>query len=192
MNRTTARGLATVATGLFLALTASACGATDEGKTVEPLAPIASSAAGQQPVNEQPEASDTEGQLGGKAVELSSGLVVSVSAPEAYRPGQYAIMTAPRTKASKFFVVTVKIENRSAGSLPAGIYWEGTSGAEGDPLDQVFDGEKVGNQPSTQIRPGKRQTFKIAFHQPTGDLSDIVLEGLLEGFTSKVTLIGKL
>lgn len=193
MNRTTARGLATVATGLFLGLTASACGAIDEGKTVEPLAPIASSAAGQQPVNEQPEEGDaTTGTLGGKAVEVGSGLVVSVGAPSKYTPSEYPAMSAPRTKASKFFVVTVKIENRGAEPLAAGIYWEGTSGAEGDPLDQVFDSAKISGQPDTKIRPGKRQTFKIAFHQPTGDLSEIVLEGMVDGFLSQVTFTGKL
>lgn len=180
------RGLATVALALSVAWTVAGCGAIDEGKPVAPLAP-GNSAPAPEGANDA-----TGGQLGGKAVELASGLVISVSAPARYKPSEYAAMNIPRTKASKFFVVTVKIENRGTEPLDVQAYWSGTSGAEGDALDQVFDTGKIGDQPTTAVRVGKRQTFKLAFHQPTGDLSEITLDGMMLGGLATATFTGKL
>jgi hypothetical protein len=191
----TVRGAVIVAAGLFLTLTSAAACATDGGKADRggALAPITEpgNPADTPLPTEEPALADSEAKMGADAVTLESGLVISVSKPKAFKPTEYAAMGLPRTKSSKFFVVTVKIQNNGPEALDASIYWQGTSGAEGDPLDQVFDGEGIGNQPSTAIRPTKRQTFKIGFHQPTGDLSEIVLEGSV-GFGAEVTFVGKL
>ena len=99
----------------------------------------------------------------GDTIEYEDGLKVTVSAPKAFTPDEFAV---GHTEGNKAYQVTVTIENSgkkawdSAGTMPKAR--TGKDGAEaeqilGDKLGVVFDGS---------VLPGKKATQTFGFDTP--------------------------
>ncbi|MEV4946632.1 DUF4190 domain-containing protein [Streptomyces sp. NPDC053755] len=136
-------------------------------------------AAPKNPASKQPGAS------GGKAKALTAGassvyddgLRITVSAPKAYSPSEYAV---GHTEGNKAYQVTVVIENGGKKAFdPTLATLAARAGKDGVTAEQIFD-EKVGSGFDGTVLPGRKATVTFAFDTPAaaGNLTVEVSPGL--------------
>ena len=88
-----------------------------------------------------------------------TGVEVTVSAPEAFRPSQYAF-GADRARNVSF---EINVENGSDAPLELATMMIQAS-FNGQPIEQIFDTTKdIGGTPATSVLPGKSATFTVGY-----------------------------
>ncbi|MHC5702276.1 DUF4190 domain-containing protein [Streptomyces tirandamycinicus] len=122
-------------------------------------------------------AKDGEGATGealaaGDSAVYDDDLTVTVSEPEAWTPGEYAI---GHTEGNKAYKVTVVIENAGKEKFDSALVTaEARAGKEGVQAEQIYDG-KVGEPFTGTILPGKKVTAVWAFDAPA-DAGSLTVE----------------
>ena len=125
------------------------------------------------PTGQKPGAGATDGSAGqdAKGKALAAGdtavyddeLKVTVSAPKAYSPSEFAV---GHTKGNKAYQVTVVIENGGRAKFDATLVTaDARAGKDGVTAEQIFD-DKTGSGFSGTILPGKKATVTYAFDAP--------------------------
>ncbi|GAA1914826.1 hypothetical protein GCM10009716_25380 [Streptomyces sodiiphilus] len=97
-----------------------------------------------------------------------SGLKVTVSEPEAYTPGEWAM---GHTEGNDAYTFTLVIANETEEDVDADMLLiRGRAGEEGVAAEEIWDSEnKIGlDMLGTTVRPGKKATSTIAFGVPAG------------------------
>ncbi|MGW3623524.1 DUF4352 domain-containing protein [Streptomyces sp. NPDC000880] len=126
-----------------------------------------------------------KGDAKGKGAGLAAGdtavydddLKITVSAPKAYTPSEFAV---GHTAGNKAYEVTVVVENGGKKKFdPVLLTTDARAGKDGVNAEQIFD-EKVGSGFSGTILPGKKSTVRFAFDAPAaaGELTVEVSPGL--------------
>ncbi|MEU8524653.1 MULTISPECIES: DUF4352 domain-containing protein [Streptomyces] len=109
---------------------------------------------------------------GESSVYDKDGLKVTVSAPTAYKPSEFA---AGHTEGNKAYQVTVVIENGGKKKFDATLVTaDARAGKDGVAAEQIFD-EKVGTGFNGSIMPGKKSTVVFAFDAPA-DAKNLTVE----------------
>ncbi|MCX4823640.1 DUF4352 domain-containing protein [Streptomyces sp. NBC_01142] len=104
-----------------------------------------------------------KGLAAGDSAAYDDKLKVTVSAPKAYTPDEYA---AGHTKGNKAYQVTVVVQNDGKEKFDATLLSaDARAGEDGVPAEQIFDG-KVGSGFTGTILPGKKSTVQLAFDAP--------------------------
>ncbi|MBT2525892.1 DUF4190 domain-containing protein [Streptomyces sp. ISL-99] len=115
---------------------------------------------------------DAETLEAGDSAVYDDKLTVTMSAPEAYSPGEYAI---GHTKGNKAYKVTVVIDNAGKEKFDAALVTaEARAGKDGVKAEQIFD-EEVGEVFTGTVMPGKKATVVYAFDTPA-DAENLVVE----------------
>ncbi|MFI5807489.1 DUF4352 domain-containing protein [Streptomyces sp. NPDC051561] len=117
---------------------------------------------------------------GGATAEYADKLKVTVGAPTAYTPSEYAI---GHTKGNKAYKVKVTIENTGGEKFDSALSQvDARSGAEGTAAEQIYDGETTGADFTGSILPGKKATAVYAFDAPAAakNLTVEVTPGFLD------------
>lgn len=123
---------------------------------------------------------DTSGDSGADSQTLEAGdsavyddkLTLTMSAPEAYTPGEFSI---GHTKGNKAYKVTVVIDNAGKEKFDAALVTtEARAGEEGVKAEQIFD-DNVGEVFTGTVMPGKKATVVYAFDTPA-DAKNMVVE----------------
>ncbi|MEU9865761.1 DUF4190 domain-containing protein [Streptomyces sp. NPDC047971] len=99
----------------------------------------------------------------GQTFAYEDGIKVTVSAPRAYEPDQFA---AGHTKGNSAFQVTVTIVNGSKKTLDVSGALVDASDAEGSRAEPVFDGSNATEMFQGNVLPGKQAKAKFAFSVP--------------------------
>ncbi|MEV0964652.1 MULTISPECIES: DUF4190 domain-containing protein [unclassified Streptomyces] len=124
---------------------------------------------------EQPEdGEDATGKAlaAGDSAVYDDDLTITVSEPEAWTPGEYAIGHA---KGNKAYKVTVVIENAGKEKFESALVTaEARAGEEGVKAERIYDG-KVGEPFTGTILPGKKVTAVWAFDTPA-DARNLTVE----------------
>ncbi|MEV8309628.1 DUF4190 domain-containing protein [Streptomyces flavidovirens] len=115
---------------------------------------------------------DAETLEAGDSAVYDDKLTVTMSAPEAYSPGEYAL---GHTKGNKAYKVTVVIDNAGKEKFDAALVTaEARAGKDGVKAEQIFD-EEVGEVFTGTVMPGKKATVVYAFDTPA-DAENLVVE----------------
>ncbi|WP_432249219.1 DUF4190 domain-containing protein [Streptomyces sanyensis] len=143
--------------------------AVDEiNKAVEAGAPKEATAAAEEPADAT---GGTEGEApavdetlaAGDSVIYDDDVTVTVSAPKAYSPSEFAI---GHTSGNKAYQVTVVIENAGTEKFDSTLTTaDARAGKEGVEAEQIFD-DTVGGGFDGTIAPGKKATVVYAFDAP--------------------------
>ncbi|GGW42400.1 DUF4352 domain-containing protein [Streptomyces xantholiticus] len=97
---------------------------------------------------------------------------VTVSAPEPYTPGEFAV---GHTKGNKAYQVTITIENAGKEKYDANLVTvDARAGKDGVTAEQIFD-DKAGAGFEGTILPGKKATVTFAFDAPA-DAKNLTVE----------------
>ncbi|WP_028810831.1 DUF4190 domain-containing protein [Streptomyces flavidovirens] len=115
---------------------------------------------------------DAETLEAGDSAVYDDKLTVTMSAPEAYSPSEYAI---GHTKGNKAYKVTVVIDNAGKEKFDAALVTaEARAGKDGVKAEQIFD-EEVGEVFTGTVMPGKKATVVYAFDTPA-DAKTLLVE----------------
>lgn len=115
---------------------------------------------------------DSDTLAAGDSAVYDDKLTVTVSAPEPYSPGEYAV---GHTKGNKAYKVTVVINNAGKEKFDAALVTaEARAGKEGVKAEEIID-DKVGELFTGTIMPGKKATVVYAFDTPA-DAKNLVVE----------------
>ncbi|MGW7051784.1 DUF4190 domain-containing protein [Streptomyces sp. NPDC054887] len=115
---------------------------------------------------------DSQTLSAGDSAVYDDKLTVTMSAPEPYTPGEYAI---GHSKGNKAYKVTVVLDNAGSKKFDAALVTaEARAGADGVKAEQIFD-EKVGEIFTGSLAPGKKATVVYAFDTPA-DAENLVVE----------------
>jgi hypothetical protein len=113
----------------------------------------------------------------GTPIRYPNGLEVTVAAPTAFTPSQYAAGDA----GAKAFQVKITIKNGTNEVFQPPTTSVSAS-VDGQDAQSIFDGQKkVLGPPTTSVQPGKSTTYTLAFGSPTpsGDLQVDVRPGFV-------------
>ncbi|MFF7204799.1 DUF4352 domain-containing protein [Streptomyces sp. NPDC008141] len=118
------------------------------------------------------------GLAAGDSAVYDDGVKITVSAPKAYKPSEFA---AGHTEGNKAYEVTVVLENGGSKKFDATLVTpDARAGKDGVPAEQIFD-DKVGTGFSGTVLPGKKSTVRFAFDVPAA-AKDLTVE-VSPGFT---------
>jgi len=145
----------------------------------QPVATSAASSSKAAPAASASEASDTPSTSDGtgdmtatfgQAFTWEDGLSLTVSKPSSFKPSQWAAGT---DQFKKYVVFDVRVVNKTGKAWDPSLISASvqSSNKEGE---QVFDSEKLGDEPSTKLLNGREVKYKIAFG--VADPKDLVLE----------------
>ncbi|NWF29916.1 DUF4352 domain-containing protein [Streptomyces sp. PKU-EA00015] len=99
----------------------------------------------------------------GESIVYDDDLTVTVSAPEPFTPGEYAV---GHTKGNKAHQVTITIENAGKKKFDSTLVTvTARAGKDGVSAEQIFD-DKAGQGFDSTILPGKKATVTYAFDTP--------------------------
>ncbi|MFE3516823.1 DUF4352 domain-containing protein [Streptomyces sp. NPDC059166] len=100
---------------------------------------------------------------GGDSAVYDDGLQITVGAPAAYEPGEFAI---GHTKGNSAYSVSVVIENKGKEKFDATLVTvDARAGEDGVKAEQIFD-DKTGEGFSGTVMPGKKVTATYSFDAP--------------------------
>ncbi|MFG2923685.1 DUF4352 domain-containing protein [Streptomyces sp. NPDC048305] len=112
----------------------------------------------------EPEAAG-ESLEGGDSAVYDDGLEITVGAPAAYEPGEFAI---GHTRGNSAWTVSVVIENKGKEKFDTTLVTvDARAGKDGVKAEQIFD-DKTGEGLSGTVLPGKKATATYAFDAPAG------------------------
>lgn len=105
----------------------------------------------------------------GGAFTWKDGLALTVSKPQKFTPSEYAAAD----KANGYVMFEIRLVNKTGKPYdPSLLYATLQSGNE--EAEQVFDSEKLGDDPTTKLLDGRELKYKIAFG--VKDPGDLVME----------------
>ncbi|MCQ6555618.1 DUF4352 domain-containing protein [Streptomyces sp. C10-9-1] len=138
--------------------------AVDEiNKAVEASAPKEATDAAEEPAAEGEAPATGETLAAGDSVIYDDDVTVTVSAPKAYSPSEFAI---GHTSGNKAYQVTVVIENAGTEKFDTVLTTaDARAGEQGVEAEQIFD-DTVGGGFEGTIAPGKKATVVYAFDAP--------------------------
>lgn len=140
--------------------------ATSAASSSKPAADTATQAS-------DPSTSDSAGDMTatfGKAFTWEDGLSLSVSKPSPFTPSQWAAGT---DQFKKYVVFDVRVVNKTGKAWDPSLI-SATIQSSNKEGEEVFDSEKLGDEPSTKLLNGREVKYKIAFG--VADPKDLVLE----------------
>jgi hypothetical protein len=148
--------------------------AVDEiNKAVENAAPKEASAGGADGSGEGDPAKEKGKALGADETSVyDDDVQVTVSAPTAYSPTEFAI---GHTEGNKAYQVTVTIENAGKEKYDANLVsFDARAGKDGVTAEQILDGDTGAGFEGT-ILPGRKATVTVAFDAPA-DAQNLTVE----------------
>lgn len=152
-----------------LAFSLTAC-SSNESQVVETPDETATEAEAAPEAEETPD-DENKRPAFGETVEYKDGVKLTVSEPEEFEPGEWAIGADGEGTSLKF---TVTLENGSDKNLEPGLI-NFTASSGGAEAEQIFDSEAgVEGGPSTSLLPGKSVSWTIGFQ--VADPDDIVMD----------------
>ncbi|MFP1629087.1 DUF4352 domain-containing protein [Streptomyces sp. 5K101] len=108
----------------------------------------------------------------GDSIVYDDDLTVTVSAPEPFTPGEFAV---GHTKGNKAHQVTITIENAGKKKFDSSLVTvTARAGKDGVSAEQIFD-DKAGEGFDSTILPGKKATATYAFDAPA-DAKNLTVE----------------
>ncbi|GAA3372308.1 hypothetical protein GCM10020367_26690 [Streptomyces sannanensis] len=107
------------------------------------------------------------------SVVYDDDLTVTVSAPKAYTPGEFAI---GHTKGNKAYTVTVTIDNAGKEKFDtAFVQVDARAGANGVKAEQIFDDKTGSGMFEGTVLPGKKATVEVSYDAPA-DAKNLTVE----------------
>lgn len=171
MKKTTS--IIAAASALALGLTLAACDDDSSGKVEKGGATASAPAASKADKAEKTEAAQPKF---GDAYEFKTGLKVSISQPESFKPSEYASVEDDGDPV----VFTITVTNGSEKAYDP-IEFIASAASGGAEASEVFD-DTIGDAPTTKVQPGKSVTWKAGYtvKDPADITMDVTPEMTLE------------
>ncbi|MEL4356678.1 MULTISPECIES: hypothetical protein [unclassified Luteococcus] len=176
LNLLTAAAVASLAltacSGVQASSTDTAPAGTNQGASA--AAPADVSEAAEATTAAQPDEAESTAASGvaafGEAYTWQDGLAVTVGKPAVYKPSEWAAGT---DTFKSFVIFEVRVVNKTKATWdPALLHI--TVQSDNQEAEQVFDSQKLADQPTTKLLPGREAKFPVAFG--VANPKDLVME----------------